>query len=201
MPTIHKVAVFITRHNDTELLVFEHPYAGIQIPAGTVEEGETPTQAAVREAAEETGLRDFTTRAYLGLHTTYLPDDQRMIARATKAYARPDTTSFDWVELRRGIQVSAHRRTQGFTQITYQEMDDTLHPQYVTFHITAWAPDNALADTIQRHFFHLAFRGESPARWNVQTDHHTFVLFWAPRDALPPLIAPQDTLLTFLNQS
>lgn len=41
------------------LLVFEHvdaPEAGVQVPAGTIAEGETPEQTALREVAEETGL-------------------------------------------------------------------------------------------------------------------------------------------------
>ena len=44
---------------DNQLLVFEHtayPEAGIQIPGGTIEVGEDPDDAALREAAEETGI-------------------------------------------------------------------------------------------------------------------------------------------------
>ena len=42
------------------LLVFRHvdfPTAGIQIPGGTMEAGETPEIAVMREAREETGLQ------------------------------------------------------------------------------------------------------------------------------------------------
>lgn len=56
----HKVYAYITYGND--ILVFkqpEAPEAGIQVPGGTVEEGETHSQAALREAAEETGLEGF----------------------------------------------------------------------------------------------------------------------------------------------
>ena len=41
------------------LLIFEHvdiPEAGVQVPAGGVEVDETPSQAAVRELCEESGL-------------------------------------------------------------------------------------------------------------------------------------------------
>ena len=51
------------------LLVFRQPaapQAGIQIPGGTVETGETPTRAVLREAAEETGLRDLRLHCKLG---------------------------------------------------------------------------------------------------------------------------------------
>jgi 8-oxo-dGTP pyrophosphatase MutT (NUDIX family) len=57
---INKVGIFVTRmKNEPELLVFRHikfPELGIQFPAGTIEEGETPSAAAVRELKEESGL-------------------------------------------------------------------------------------------------------------------------------------------------
>ncbi len=52
-----KVVTYITRQG--KLLVFAHPFApeaGIQVPAGTLHEGESPADGALREASEETGL-------------------------------------------------------------------------------------------------------------------------------------------------
>ena len=46
----------------TNLPVFSkplHPGTGTQVPAGTIEPGETPEQAVLRECAEETGLTGF----------------------------------------------------------------------------------------------------------------------------------------------
>jgi ADP-ribose pyrophosphatase YjhB (NUDIX family) len=63
-----KVIAYVT-HGD-RLLVFrhtEHPEAGIQVPGGTVHEGEPLEQAVLREAHEETGLVDLQVCAYLGL--------------------------------------------------------------------------------------------------------------------------------------
>ena len=45
--------------NANRLLLFTHtdfPEAGVQVPAGTVQPGERPAAAVMREAAEETGL-------------------------------------------------------------------------------------------------------------------------------------------------
>lgn len=57
-----------TTHGE-RLLVFTHPHApeaGIQVPAGTVEEGEDPAEAVLREATEETGLRGLKLVGFLG---------------------------------------------------------------------------------------------------------------------------------------
>lgn len=51
------------------LLVFSQPLspeAGIQVPAGTIGENETPEDAVQREAGEETGLSRFTLVGLLG---------------------------------------------------------------------------------------------------------------------------------------
>jgi 8-oxo-dGTP diphosphatase len=65
---VHKVVAYIT--DGDKLLVFSHPHhpeAGIQVPAGTVEEGESPIDAVLREAREETGLDELEVRSYLGV--------------------------------------------------------------------------------------------------------------------------------------
>jgi 8-oxo-dGTP diphosphatase len=65
---IRKVVAYITQED--KLLVFSHPHhpeAGIQVPAGTVEEDESPREAVLREAREETGLDDLEIQSYLGV--------------------------------------------------------------------------------------------------------------------------------------
>ncbi len=202
MPTvIEKVTAFVTRPTaqGLELLLLEHPFAGIQIPAGTVDD-ESPEEAVLREVAEETGIDSAVIRRYLGREERSLPEGQRIIAAPTKVYARPDTTSFDWAYLRRGIQVDVSRRERGFSQVTYTEPDRVPDPQYTTMSITGWVPDTVLADTIVRHFYHLEVSGHSAQRWTSVSDNHTFTLFWAPLSDLPEIIPPQDEWLAFLQR-
>ncbi|MEU0216563.1 NUDIX domain-containing protein [Streptomyces sp. NPDC006265] len=57
-----KALCYIVR--DGQLLVHRHvdfswEEVGVQVPAGSIREGETPEAAALREAREETGLTDF----------------------------------------------------------------------------------------------------------------------------------------------
>ena len=60
---IRKATAVVLRQSCTgrEVLVFEHPLdeggAMLQLPAGTVEVGEEPEAAAIRELLEETGVR------------------------------------------------------------------------------------------------------------------------------------------------
>lgn len=191
---LEKVTVFVTRAgmHGTELLLFEHPYAGVQIPAGTVEDGEALHAAALREAAEETGLTDLQLVADLGAAWEPVPAGKWAVATAAPVYARPDTASFNWATLRRGIWVREERRVPEFIQVTYQEMDDTLKPQYVSYQITGWVAEQDLTNQVRRHFYHLATMQDTPDRWPVFTDNHTFTLFWASLGALP-VIHPWQT--------
>ena len=56
-----RVAVFF--HGDDKSPLFE---SGLQVPAGTIEDGESPEQAVLREAVEETGLTAVRVLRYLG---------------------------------------------------------------------------------------------------------------------------------------
>lgn len=201
MQLIEKVTMFITRSTEhgVDLLLFEHPFAGIQIPAGTVEHDETPEQAALREAHEESGLAALVQREYLGYTEDHFNGHHRLILEPAKAYARPDATSFDWAHFRKGLPVSlTGRQANGFSQVVYEEWDRWPDAQYVTYAITGWVPDEMLCATIRRHFFHMEFHGQSEERWTVHTDNHRFELIWSPLDNLPAIIHPQNAWLEFL---
>lgn len=64
---VPKVICYITWQG--RLLVFtqpQRPDQGVQVPGGTIEPGEAPAAAALREAHEESGLTQFSVDAYLG---------------------------------------------------------------------------------------------------------------------------------------
>ena len=66
---VRKAFAYITRGD--ALLVFTHRdfpllETGVQVPAGTIRDGETPAAAAAREAVEETGLESLTLVRNLG---------------------------------------------------------------------------------------------------------------------------------------
>jgi len=202
-PIIEKVTTFITRPRtlSTDLLLFKHPNTGIQIPAGTVEIGESARTAALRESHEESGLKELSIKKYLGSRQENLPPGRHVIYRSTNLYSLPDETSFDWAYLRRGLKVNEERRASGWTQITYVEHDRQPDPQYISMQITGWVPEETLADACRRHFFQLVFHGQSMEYWSIYTDQHHFKFFWAPLSNLPEIIHPQDTWLEILFQA
>ena len=57
VPTRRKAFAYIVHTGKIVLLHHpDHPEAGVQVPAGTMEPGEAPEDAVLREAFEETGL-------------------------------------------------------------------------------------------------------------------------------------------------
>ncbi len=161
---LEKVTAFVTRTGSSgiELLLFRHPNAGIQLPAGTVEEDESPADAVIREVFEETGLRHVTIERALGHVEETLPG-HLFVAHATRVYARPDTSSFDWAEFRRGIAVRPLRAAGPFTQVTYEEWDTFPVGGALTYQITGWVPSDVLAIVQRRSFYHLTHQGRDPS--------------------------------------
>ena len=199
---IQKVTAFIIRKKgkSPQLLLFEHPHAGIQIPAGTVEEGETPQEAILRELREETGLEQVSIINLLGNQKKNLPEDQKYIKKHTKVYSRPNLSGFDWATLRPGITVHLIRTAPGFSQIEFREYDQVPDARFETMVIKGWVPNETLADSSMRTFFLVGVEDIEKESWTHFADNHTFTFFWSWLDKLPQIIQPQDTWLQFLEK-
>lgn len=155
---LKKVTVFVTREKNgkVELLLFQHPYAGIQMPAGTVELGEETVKTAIREMNEETGIMAYDKIECIGKEEIKLDKNYAMVYTRPNVYSRPNKNSFDWCTYRRGIKVEVNRYSEnGFTLVTYREYNDFYNPQYVTYKITGWVEDSSLAYCVNREFFWL----------------------------------------------
>jgi 8-oxo-dGTP pyrophosphatase MutT (NUDIX family) len=198
--TVGKVAAFVIRRTPggAELLLFEHPYAGIQLPAGTVEEGETAEQAACREAAEETGLAGLALIGWLGAQERRLPEGKGIMARTARAHARPDPTSMCWATIRNGLWVTVLRSAPGYLHVTYEEWDQWPDPAYATYQITGWVAEDAVCEMQRRDFYLFECTAPTPDRWPVAIDDHIYTLFWARLAGLPRLVTPQDEWLAYL---
>jgi 8-oxo-dGTP pyrophosphatase MutT (NUDIX family) len=196
-----KVTAFVTRSTGgkVELLLFRHPFAGYQLPSGTVGDGENLESAALREVSEETGLLQLQLVSYIGCLDEPFEPDVRFIIKPTRVYSRPHKTSFDWAEFKPGILVRQLRSDGDFTQVVYEEGDQFPDPNYTTYQIKGWVPSDVLATRLRRHFFHFSFFGKAPDSWSHSADNHLFEPLWAPLDQLPQLVTPQSNWLSFVR--
>ena len=170
--SIEKVTAFITqvRNGVKMLLVFKHPTAGVQIPAGSVEIGEDIETTAIRETYEETGLQHVEIEKYLGCFENELERCQRIITETTKVYIRPDLTAVPYKdELTRGLTVDYHSTQGNFTHVSYLEyVYDIFHkPMHISYNISGWVPNEYISAQKKRHFFHLSTQEETEAAWET----------------------------------
>ena len=201
---VQKVTAFILRERRSvkELLVFKHPTTGIQIPAGTVEEGEDIETAVKRETYEETGLRFVEIENYLGCFENELENNQRIIAETTEVYIEPNLNAIPYKrKLPKGLTVDYLSIQAGFTHISYIEYEyDKFHkPVCIDSNITGWVPNENLSAQKKRHFFHLSTQEKTADSWELKSDQgHIFKPYWTPLSPKPNIISPQDKWLDFV---
>src|SRR6187549_737077 len=123
---IAKVTAFITRPGpqETELLVFQHPQAGVQLPAGTVEPGEAPEDAVLREVEEETGLSAVVLVGLLAVIPQAFAPDEYMLTEPMALRTAPSTDAPKMrFLLQRGLRVRIREKKGDFVRAIYEEYD------------------------------------------------------------------------------
>ena len=203
---VQKVTAFIVRERDgvKELLVFKHPTAGIQIPAGTVEKNEDLETAVKRETYEETGLQSVEIESYLGCFENELESNQRIIAETTRVYIKPNLKAIPYKrKLPKGLTVDYLSIQKDFTHISYieYEYDQFYKPIHIDANIIGWVPNENLSAQKKRHFFHLSTQEETEDAWELKSDMgHIFKPYWTPLSPKPKIISPQDRWLDFVYE-
>ena len=102
MKQIEKVLAYVTRGEGAslEILVFDHvglPEAGVQVPSGSVEVGESLEVAARREALEETGLSITSDAEELGQAKHLREDRSEIHYRHIFRFHLPSASSNEWI--------------------------------------------------------------------------------------------------------
>ena len=195
---MEKVTAFVTRGigESAELLVFAHPTAGIQLPAGTVEIMERPETAVVREVEEETGLRDVHLETRLGELYEELPPDKRWVLRPTKIFAEPasDADGVGFM-LFRGSCIHYLGDHDTFAHIAFVEYDHNQQPPQLLTHIEGYVRRSLLTRRAVRYCYHLTTAAETDDAWHIQADGHLFRCFWTPLYPKPEIVSPQQVWL------
>ncbi len=106
---LYKVVAYITREKDglRQLLVFKHrdyPDAGVQVPAGTIEDGESVEAALVREIEEKSGLTGLELIRKVGTFYYTHPDTGNLHVRNVFLLKAPADTpdAWEWIETSSG---------------------------------------------------------------------------------------------------
>jgi 8-oxo-dGTP pyrophosphatase MutT (NUDIX family) len=190
-----KVAAFVTRGSGsgTELLVFWHTGSGVQIPAGSVEDGESFDAAAVREVAEETARDDFAMVRGLGTEIVDLPEGKGVLRRPIQLRTRAaeDAPVLKWTLQR--VWVSILAREQGFARVLYEESDydAPAEDRLVYARFEGWVPEDDLLYRSERAFYHFRATGPTPEKWHaLENGEEDFHLYWVPLTPKPSLLVP-----------
>ena len=203
---VQKVTAFIVRERDDvkELLVFKHPTAGVQIPAGTVEAGEDVETAVKREVYEETGLQFVEIESYLGCFENELESNQRIVAETTQVYIEPNLNAIPYKrKLPKGLTVDYLSTQEAFTHISYikYEYDQFHKPVCIDTNITGWVLNESISAQKKRHFFQLTTQEETPDAWELKSDQgHIFKPYWTPLSPKPQIIPLQNRWLDFVYE-
>ncbi|GHO95524.1 hypothetical protein KSF_055720 [Reticulibacter mediterranei] len=200
-----KVTAFIVRQRNAqqELLVFAHPTAGVQVPAGTVEGGEVFENAALREAQEETGLEGVQLVKELARTSYSLQSNRYAFMCASPLFREPaliaehvDTGYGDGSIFRRGMIVSLERVEGNWSEIRHDECDLNVDPPKLQFSVRGWVPSRCLSSQQSRRFFLLTTTHETSDSWDhLAEGRHLFHLYWVPLVPRPQLMSPQDEWL------
>ncbi|UQN05035.1 NUDIX domain-containing protein [Deinococcus sp. QL22] len=109
-------------HGGQKLLVFDHadaPDAGVQVPAGGLEMGETPAEAAVRELWEESGLT-LSNPHFLAAYRWEAQFPERFTRQVCYAFAfaAPDGVAPTWIQ-----HADGHRFAFRWADLNRPELD------------------------------------------------------------------------------
>jgi 8-oxo-dGTP pyrophosphatase MutT (NUDIX family) len=202
--TQRKVTCFVTRGDGdaAELCVFWHELSGVQVPAGTVEDGETFEEGARREAREETALEGLQLAACLGSRMSELNETWSVLRREVALRVHPDASTpvTQWT-LARNLNISVVDRQDGFARVVFAERDLEDERGLVLARFEGWVAEADLFARQERRFYHFRAPAGSPDSWQtIENGAYELHLYWVPLRPKPGLLrACQEWLDEFYD--
>lgn len=193
---IEKVAAFVLRpsRQGVEILTLEHPRGGLQVPGGTVNAGEAPETAVLRELHEETGLTEVRIIRKLGEERVDLPARRGVLLQKGCLHVSP-SESAPLVDHdpapNSGFGVEILDRQGDWLHVQYREVDHCVQPPQLVWEVQGWIHSNHVDTAIRQEFYWLQTRSSTPDSWVWQTLDdlgYTFHLRWQPIQPLPNFI-------------
>jgi len=214
-PYIAKVTAFVTRRREdiVELLVFQHPTAGLQLPAGTIDDGETPLQAVVREVFEETGLTSLGSVTSIGLMSAMGGPSSRMVVDTTPFYAEPSVDS-EIIPITIGMGVEVPTLRRGYWCELVKNDGDWCYVAYPHGTIVdgvetqtrklGWVPSQFLAADVTREMFHVPVKSAALDRWAHTCEGDGLIgyeVFWTPLHSPVNLVDSNRRWFEFVREA
>lgn len=193
---IEEVTAFIVRRSGShyQMLLLNHPPGGYQIPAGTVQEGETAADAAMRQAYHIAGLSQLTIHTYLGSAQNWLPPERRLVTSQAEVYDSAAEGAGVQAHLSPGTVVQVLGSSKKRVRVVYAGGGTDAVPYQ-----EGWVDEDMLTDSRRRSFFRLACGPCAADEWTAQVDGESLSASWAPLSELPPLPYDQAEWLSFLD--
>jgi len=198
-----KVTAFVIRWHDDRLqmLTFLHPEAGRQLPAGSVENGEPPIDAALREVKEETGLVNIESIHLLDREEHFFSDQFGVLSKTCYLSTSPDGAAGE-LRLKRGYKIVVEERQERWIKIRHDIYGTNVEGSIAVVDVKkGWVPKNYIADKLLRYFYILKVSEDGRHRWLHEADGHTFTLEWLDLEPRPVLVdVQQEWLETYADQ-
>jgi 8-oxo-dGTP pyrophosphatase MutT (NUDIX family) len=203
MSILHKVTAFVTRGEGAarELLVFRHPNAGVQLPAGTVGAGEEIEEAVLREVWEEAGLPNVILLGELDTFQQPLTPGERILLKTLQLRREPraDAPPVPYT-LKRGMTVQLLGERDSWDQVRYEEREIGVERPALLACVSGWAAAESLSAQVERHLFHLCLAASAAGEWTHYADGQHFRFYWVPLGQNPGVVSPQGSYLARVRQ-